>query len=145
MPQRDGHLQTRKQPSSHTKSSSVFIFGLPNLQTEEINFCCSGYPVHGIFIIASEWTKTLKFSLPKVHLLILPSGGSDGKASVHNVGDPGSIPGSWISPREWNGNPLQYSCLEIPWMEEPGRLQSMGSQRVGHDWATLLSFFSFLL
>ena len=26
----------------------------------------------------------------------------------------------------------------IPWREEPGRLQSMGSQRVGHDWATLL-------
>ena len=28
---------------------------------------------------------------------------------------------------------------KIPWMEEPGRLQSMGSQRVGHDWATSLS------
>ena len=34
---------------------------------------------------------------------------------------------------EGNGNPLQYSCLEIPWMEEPGRLQSMGSLRVKHD------------
>ena len=34
---------------------------------------------------------------------------------------------------EGNGNPLQYSCLEIPWMKEPGRLQSMGSRRVGHD------------
>ena len=31
---------------------------------------------------------------------------------------------------------------KIPWMEKPGRLQSMGSQRVGHDWATSLSFFS---
>ena len=29
---------------------------------------------------------------------------------------------------------------KIPWMEEPGRLQSMRSQRVGHDWATSLSF-----
>ena len=29
---------------------------------------------------------------------------------------------------------------KIPWMEEPGRLQSMGSQRVRHDWANLLSF-----
>ena len=28
---------------------------------------------------------------------------------------------------------------KIPWMEEPGRLQSMGLQRVGHDWATSLS------
>ena len=34
---------------------------------------------------------------------------------------------------EGNGNPLQYSCLENPMEEEPGRLQSMGSQRVGHD------------
>ena len=33
---------------------------------------------------------------------------------------------------------------KIPWMEEPVRLQSMGSLRVGHDWATSLSFFTFL-
>ena len=32
-----------------------------------------------------------------------------------------------------NGNPLQYSSWKITWMEKPGRLQSMGSQRVGHD------------
>ena len=32
----------------------------------------------------------------------------------------------------------------IPWMEEPHRLQSMGSQRVRHDWATSLSLFTFL-
>ena len=30
---------------------------------------------------------------------------------------------------------------KIPWMEEPDKLQSMGSQRVGHDWATSLSLF----
>ena len=41
-------------------------------------------------------------------------GGSDGKASVCNAGDPGSIPGSGRSPGEGNGNPLQYSCLENP-------------------------------
>ena len=33
---------------------------------------------------------------------------------------------------------------EIPWMEEPGRLQSMGSRRVGHDWVTSLSLFTFM-
>ena len=33
---------------------------------------------------------------------------------------------------------------KIPWMEEPGRLQSMGSLRVGHDWATSLSLSSFM-
>ena len=38
----------------------------------------------------------------------------------------------------------QYSCLENPWTEEPRRLQSMGSQRVGYDWATSLSLFTFM-
>ena len=60
-------------------------------------------------------------------------GGSVGKESACNAGDLGSIPGSGRSPGEGNGNPLQYSCLENPRMEEPGRLQSMGSQRVGHN------------
>ena len=41
-------------------------------------------------------------------------GGSDGKASARNVGDPGSIPGSERSPGEGNGNLLQHSCLENP-------------------------------
>ena len=38
--------------------------------------------------------------------------GSDGKASAYDVGDLGSIPGPGRSPREGNGNPLQYPCLE---------------------------------
>ena len=41
-------------------------------------------------------------------------GGSDGKVSVCNAGDLGSIPGSGRSPGEGNGNPLQYSCLDNP-------------------------------
>ena len=41
-------------------------------------------------------------------------GGSEVKASAHNVGDQGSIPGQGRSPGERNGNPLQYSCLENP-------------------------------
>ena len=39
-------------------------------------------------------------------------GGSDGKASARNVGDPGLIPGLERSPGEGNGNPVQHSCLE---------------------------------
>ena len=42
-----------------------------------------------------------------------------------------------------NGTPLQYSCLENPWTEEPGRLQSMGSLRVGHDCANPRSLSTF--
>ena len=41
-------------------------------------------------------------------------GGSDGKASVYNAGDPGSSPGLGRSPGEGNGNPLQDYCLENP-------------------------------
>ena len=60
-------------------------------------------------------------------------GGSDGKASVYSEGDPGSIPGSGRSPGEGNGTHSSTIAWKIPWMEEPDRLQSMGSQRVGHD------------
>ena len=41
-------------------------------------------------------------------------GGSDGKASTYNEGDPGSIPGLGRPPGEGKGNPFQYSCLENP-------------------------------
>ena len=41
-------------------------------------------------------------------------GGSDGKASAYDAGDPGSIPGSGRFPGEGNDNPLRYSCLENP-------------------------------
>ena len=57
--------------------------------------------------------------------------GSCGKESACNTGDPGSIPWSGRSPGEGNGNPTL--SWEIPWTEEAGGLQSMGSQRVGHD------------
>ena len=53
-------------------------------------------------------------------------GGSGGKESACNAGALGSVLGSGSSPGEGNGNPLQYSCLRIPWREEPGGLQCMG-------------------
>ena len=62
-----------------------------------------------------------------------PSDGSDGKESACNTGD-------WVLSLVWEDS-LQrgmaahhsISAWRIPWMEEPGGLQSMGSQRVGHD------------
>ena len=45
---------------------------------------------------------------------------------------------------EGNGSPLQYSCLENPMDTGPGGLQSMGSQRVRHDWATSLPLSTFM-
>ena len=57
-------------------------------------------------------------------------GGSDIEESACSVGDLGSNRGSGRSPPEGNGYPLQYSCLENSMnSSEPGRLQSMGSQK----------------
>ena len=54
-------------------------------------------------------------------------GGSDGKASVCNAGDPGSIPGLGRSPGEGNGYPLQYYSLE----------NSTDKGACGLQWATV--------
>ena len=62
-------------------------------------------------------------------------GGSNGKASACNAGDPGSIPGSGRSSGKGSVNPPSTLAWKIPWTEKPGRLQSMGSQRAIHDWA----------
>ena len=59
--------------------------------------------------------------------------GSDGKASACNVGDPGLIPGLGTSLEEEMATHSSTFAWRIPWMEEPGGPQSMGSQRVGHD------------
>ena len=63
-------------------------------------------------------------------------GSSAGKESACNEGDLGLIPGLGRYPGEGKGYPLQYSCLENPWPEETGGLQSMGLQRVGHSRVT---------
>ena len=59
-------------------------------------------------------------------------GGSDGKESVCNAGDWGSIPGSGRSPEEGNGKPLQYSCLENP-MDRGAWWATVRGVTVGHD------------
>ena len=60
-------------------------------------------------------------------------GGSGGKASACNAGDPGSIPG-WEDPLEKEmATHSSTLAWKIPWMEEAGGLQSMGLQRVRHD------------
>ena len=60
-------------------------------------------------------------------------GGSDVKASAYNVGDLGSIPGSGRSLEKEMATHSSTLAWKISWMEEPGGLQSMGLQRVGHD------------
>ena len=70
---------------------------------------------------------TICFIFRRAYILI-PDG------SMRDTGGEGLTPGSGRSLRRRNGSSLQYSCWRTPWTEEPGRLQSMESQRVRHDW-----------
>ena len=81
------------------------------------------------------WPKAIKYPMilaPLILIFHFP-GGSDGKASVYNAGDPGSSPGLGRSLEKEMAIHSSTIAWKIPWMEEPGRLQSMGSLRVGHD------------
>ena len=55
------------------------------------------------------------------------------KKSTGSAGDPGSIPRSRRFPGEGNATHSSIPAWRIPWMEDPGRLQSMGSPRFGHN------------
>ena len=66
-------------------------------------------------------------------------GGLDGKASVCNAGDLGSIPGLGRSPEKKMAAHSSTLAWKNPWMEEPRRLQSMVLQKVGLNWVTSLS------
>ena len=68
---------------------------------EAWGLCADGYQVVNIFHLVWVFRSVKGFL-----------GGLNGKESVCNIGDLGSIPGSGSSPGEANGNPLQYSCLE---------------------------------
>ena len=71
--------------------------------------------------------------LNNIVLYIPIPGGSDDKASAYSVRDSGSVPGSGRSHGEENATHSSILAWKIPWTEEPGRLQSMGPQRVGHN------------
>ena len=98
--------------SSGVAQSSVDIYHLP--------------PLWG-FIFSSSQTSKL---LPKHPSRGFP-GGSVVKNPPANAGDVDSIPGSERSPRGWNSNPLQYSCLGNPMDRE-----AWWYERVRHDLAT---------
>ena len=91
--------------------------------------------LYPILLISIVFVKNQILALLRILSLCIPfpcsdfPGGSDSKVSVYNVGDLG-----WEDPLE-KEMAVHFSTLawKIPWMEEPGRLQSMESQRVGHD------------
>ena len=69
-----------------------------------------------------------------------PDGSAD-KESACNSEDVGSIPGSGRSPGGGNNTHSSIPAWRIPWTEEPGRIQSMGSQESGHDSTTKHAVF----
>ena len=66
-------------------------------------------------------------------------GGSDGKESACNAGDPGSTPELGRSQEKGMATHSSVLAQRIPWTEEPGRLQSMEFQRVGTTERQMLS------
>ena len=62
----------------------------------------------------SPWGCKESDSTERLHSHFGFPGGSDGKASAYDAGDPGSIPGLGRSPGEGHSNPLQHSCPESP-------------------------------
>ena len=91
---------------------------------------------------------SLCLDLPISLYLLPPPWWLSNKDSSHNAGHLYFIPGLGRSPGVGNATHSSVLAWEISWTEEPGGLQSMESQRVGHDWAHMevlpllhLSFF----
>ena len=107
---------------------------LPSLR----GFCTSSF-------ILLEFSNSIELHRARLNLEISSSqsslqgsfpGSLDGQESAHNMGDLGSIPGR----EDPLGKGMATHSSSLAWKirraEEPGGLQSMGSQRVGHDWVT---------
>ena len=102
-------------PLSHhckVKKSEVetsYVWAQPVLRTQYMCYM----RVISITVRNIHYNKWTKLVLIQPYNKDFP-GGSDGKVSAYNAGEPGSIPGLGKSSGEGNGNPLQYSCLENP-------------------------------
>ena len=94
---------------------SLFRFSRNILQKPRWTFWPTSHEIERCLLLGRKILTNLD-SILKSRDITLPAGGfhggSNGKASACNVGDPGLIPGSGRSPGEGNGNPLQYSCLK---------------------------------
>ena len=73
-----------------------------------------------------------EYNCEEINVYIGLPGGSVSKESACNAGDPGSVPGSGDTLEKETATHSSIIAWTIPWTEEPGGLQSMGSQRVGH-------------
>ena len=116
--------------SSHSLQGSfrvVSILKMKKQRHREVRFLAQ----HPAALSGAE--PKFESEIVKFHGLGFAAGGTDGKESDCNAGDLGSIPGSGRSPGEGMANHSSIFAWRIPWTEEPGGLQSMESQRVGHN------------
>ena len=90
---------------------------------------------HTSIIVSNAIISVLSDYIGSNFILGFP-GGSVVKESTCQAGDAGLIPGPGRSPKEEIGTHSSILAWDIPWTQEPGRLQSMGLQRVRHNWAT---------
>ena len=98
------------------------------------NSTCSKFLQWKITPIPSQWEVCFKVRATRTLIITGFPGGSDSKESARNAGDPGSIPGSGKIPQSATHSSIL--AWRIPWTEDTDGLQSMGSQRLRHDWAT---------
>ena len=109
-----------------------------------------------VWLRATPWTIARQAALPMgfpskdtgvgCHFL-RSSGSSWARDQTHNSVSPASAGGFFTTSAILEKAMAPHSSTldwKIPWMEEPGRLQSVGSLRVRHDWATSLSLFTFM-
>ena len=89
--------------------------------------------MQGIWVRSLGWKDPLEKGMATHSSTHGVHGGSDGKESACNVGDLGLIPGLERSPGEGNDTHSSILAWRIPWIEEHEGLQSIGSQRVGHN------------
>ena len=111
-------------------SSSNFFERFPHSSVGKESTCNAGDPQFDSWVEKIHWRRD---RLPTPVFLGF-SGGSAGKESACNARDLGSIPGLGRSPRggKWQPTPV-FLPGKSPGTEEPGGLQSMGSQKVRHD------------
>ena len=130
-------------PSNQPQNSFLIYFsGIIDLQCC-VNLCCTAKRfsytyIHIVFHILLCYGLSQDIFFPRC---------LRGKESACQAGDASLTPGSGRSTGEGNGNTLQYSCQKTLWIEEPGRLQYIESQRTGHGLATKQQqqFFFWLL
>ena len=104
-------------------------FTLAGFQRKYLHTFKGKFGVLESFILRPGCTETSQYILRTLRF----PGGSDGKESACNSGDPDSTPGSGRPAGEGNGNPLQYSCLENPKDGGAWRATVLGVAKSRHD------------